>query len=93
MKRIWRTRDGTKIKIKDMTTSHIQNCINLLERANQSRLSLLYAIEQTLQGEQAQYAIAIDIERAEDGYFGPDDLVTQYLESLRHELAKRKEAK
>lgn len=29
---IWRTKDGTDLKINDMTTSHIKNCINLIER-------------------------------------------------------------
>ncbi len=28
----WRQRNGTYIRICDMTTSHIHNCINMLER-------------------------------------------------------------
>ena len=28
----WTTREGEKLKIKDMETSHIQNCINLLRK-------------------------------------------------------------
>jgi hypothetical protein len=28
----WTTKDGDVLKIKDMETSHIQNCINLLKR-------------------------------------------------------------
>lgn len=32
MKRIWVMKDGTKIKIKNMETSHIKNCVKMLER-------------------------------------------------------------
>ena len=28
----WKMKDGTKIYIKDMTTSHIENCIKLIEK-------------------------------------------------------------
>ena len=31
-KKIWTTRDGRDIEIKDMETSHIQNCIKLVNR-------------------------------------------------------------
>lgn len=27
---IWKAEDGTKYKVEDMTSSHIQNCINFL---------------------------------------------------------------
>lgn len=29
---IWKQKDGTKIPIKDMTTSHIKNCIKMIVR-------------------------------------------------------------
>lgn len=28
----WKQRDGTKIALKDMTSSHIQNCMNMIEK-------------------------------------------------------------
>jgi len=31
MDEIWETRDGSKIKVKDMTTQHILNCIRCIE--------------------------------------------------------------
>lgn len=27
---VWTTKDGTKIKLSDMTDSHIQNCVDIL---------------------------------------------------------------
>lgn len=31
---IWRMKDGTRIAIKDMETSHIENCIKMINRSN-----------------------------------------------------------
>ena len=31
---IWTTKDGTRIAVKDMTTSHIRNTIHFLEERN-----------------------------------------------------------
>ncbi len=31
MNEIWETKDGIKIKVKDMTTQHILNCIKCIE--------------------------------------------------------------
>lgn len=31
MEHIWTTQNGTKIKVKDMTTQHIKNCIRCIE--------------------------------------------------------------
>lgn len=32
--KVWITKDGTEIKVKNMETSHIQNCISKIERDN-----------------------------------------------------------
>lgn len=39
---IWTQRDGTEISLKDMTDTHIQNCINMLER-KQYKSDIVYA--------------------------------------------------
>ena len=31
---LWETRDGQTLKVTDMTTSHIQNCLRMLKRGN-----------------------------------------------------------
>ena len=32
MERIWKTKNGKKIKVTDMTTEHICNCIKCIEK-------------------------------------------------------------
>ena len=34
---VWRTKDGKSIPIKDMTTQHIQNCMNFLDEDDEWR--------------------------------------------------------
>lgn len=31
---LWETREGKTLKVTDMTTSHIQNCLRMLKRGN-----------------------------------------------------------
>ena len=31
---LWETKEGKKLSVKEMTTSHIKNCINMLNRNN-----------------------------------------------------------
>ena len=44
--KIWVTKDGKKLKIKDMETSHIQNCIKFVNRKINGR-QWAYAEEYT----------------------------------------------
>lgn len=48
----WKTKDGTVVKIKDMTTNHIKNCMSMIERNFESyKLSIPYP---NFNGEMAQ---------------------------------------
>ena len=39
---LWETKDGENIYIKDMTTSHIKNCISYLKRRKQIMITKLW---------------------------------------------------
>lgn len=39
---IWRTREGRDLKISDMTTSHIKNCISFIERLREGNIYTPY---------------------------------------------------
>lgn len=38
MKQNWTTKDGKKLRISDMESSHIANCINMLKRNNYTKI-------------------------------------------------------
>lgn len=62
---IWIQRDGTPIKIKDMTESHIKNCIKMLKRKINEinyEQSCGYQLLSKVNGEMASYAIENQIE-------------------------------
>lgn len=81
----WTCKDGRKVRICDMTDSHLANTIAFLERvASQQRqqtINAAYSCAATLQGEMASYYAEQDIDRMEqssdDEWLHPlyDDLV------------------
>ena len=44
----WKQRNGSIIRIVDMTYDHIQNSLNLMRRANQTHLRTFSALEKEL---------------------------------------------
>lgn len=62
---IWTTRDGTEIKVDDMTTSHIINSIKMLKRALDhwsKEEAAGWSFLSGVQGEMAQYYIEKDLD-------------------------------
>jgi hypothetical protein len=91
MRRVWTGKNGTKYKIREMETSHIKNCIAMLERVNEKRLAQIYAFAGFFQGEQAEYAADDAIRDLEANGFGDDDPVEQYLDAFMVELRRRED--
>lgn len=44
----WTTKDGQTLKVKDMTTSHIMNCMKMLKKGDQVIDDFYYVFEKEL---------------------------------------------
>lgn len=66
-RKIWITKDGTKIRIKDMTDSHLLNTIKMLDRKHSRVILDAYCFANMLNGEMAQYQMEGEIDRLEEG--------------------------
>jgi len=93
----WRTATGKCVRIRRMETRHLRNTIAMLHRWNEKARSLelrdAYQAANTLQGQQAIYAIEEEIDRLEghddDPYYeGPWDWKIAEMEA---ELLRRGE--
>lgn len=63
---MWRKKDGTMIKVCDMSSDHILNTIKMLQRYSELltlEMDLGFSILGTVQGEMAQASIESDIDR------------------------------
>ena len=87
MKRIWITRDGRKLKIKEMETSHINNCISMLKRIQSNQLKSMYDYSMCLNGEMAILEMEQAIEQIEEE--GMEGIEQDYIDSFENELEKR----
>jgi hypothetical protein len=89
MKRIWITKEGRRVLIRRMETSHIVNCVRLLERYQEARIANLSACGNMLHGEIAQADFDFHFEQILEEGFGEDDPMEQYLDTFRAELLRR----
>ena len=42
---IWTTKEGTKLKVKDMDTGHIVNCIKMMDQAEGFETAVGYTVD------------------------------------------------
>jgi len=87
MKRIWKTKAGEKLRIREMTTQHINNCIAVLERYNNRRLLQAESFGMCLHGEQAIFSHEEMMWKLYD--YGFEDDVDDYIFSFEQELERR----
>lgn len=90
-KRIWVTKDGQRLRIRAMETSHIKNCLRLLKKNEVTALNAMYCFEATLRGEQAQYAMGENICAVEDGHEYANPKGGDFIETFEYELLRRGE--
>lgn len=87
----WTTRDGTKIRICDMTDRHLRNAIKLCCRMSRAAfsetLSAMETVECMVSGEQASYDIAMHLDRLLSD--GPDQFLHELFEDLTLEAERR----
>lgn len=88
----WKQKDGTKIRICDMTDSHLRNTINMLERFTK-RLEIIqintgYQILNMLNGEMAIDSVESDLAHLEEHGLDPWDEMPLY-EDLCKEADRR----
>ena len=63
MRHIWKMSNGEKIKIKNMTTKHIKNCIALLHKYHSAELKAKLNFSDSLLSENAQFIADQEIDR------------------------------
>ena len=88
-RRTWVTKDGQHLRIRDMETSHIKNCLRLLERVESATQTEMYCFASALHGEQAQYAMDQEIASVEDGEVYANPKVGEFIETFKYELLRR----
>jgi hypothetical protein len=85
----WKQRNGIKIRICDMSNSHLKNTIKFLEKcaALQMEISLLqgYKLLNSLNGEMAIWSIENQIENMSSSDFLPEIYYNMQKDLLRRE--------
>ena len=88
MKRIWRTKDGQKIKVSNMTIEHLRNAIGVLQRHHSSSVAMAYEAVGFFHGEIAISLAEAEIDRLEGGEC--DCGACQWIDTLKQELGRRR---
>jgi hypothetical protein len=85
----WKQKDGTKIRICDMTDSHLNNTIALLERlakaTRDKSLPLAYQFSCMIQGEMASMCIEQEIDSMEEDEEGERFLLPIYWDLVKEQ--------
>jgi hypothetical protein len=89
MRRTWTTKDGTKLKIRNMETSHIKNCIRMLERYHENERALGWGAIGGLSGEMAIEAAESAMLSLEENGF--EDKADEFIFAFEQELERREE--
>jgi hypothetical protein len=80
--RVWTTREGVEIYIKDMTDKHLINSLRMLERNTEAGRQKAIAMGElfltTLQGDMAQYTVEQDLANLESGEIDTRDIFPVY---------------
>jgi hypothetical protein len=88
MKRKWVTKSGSKIRIRDMTTQHIKNCIRFLHKNREREFySLLAASAMFSPDSMASYYAEQEIDNYLEGE--PDLEFNEYIIAFKNELKRR----
>ena len=90
--KLWTKRDGTKIRICDMSDGHLANTIKMIERVAenecQNAIATGYSILSIIQGEMAEYYIENDLRHLEEYGIDPREISPLY-EDLCRDMIRR----
>lgn len=87
--RLWTMRDGTQIRICDMTTTHLRNCLRMLERNHEHMIREMYSASVFITAECAVDSVEKDIQLCESE--GPAYTQAPFYEDMLGELLRRGE--
>jgi coenzyme F420-reducing hydrogenase delta subunit len=91
VRRIWKTRDGTKVTIREMATSHIQNCLRILHGVQEKRILEIGCSGSCLHGEMAIDAFERGYDDLLENGFDESDPIQEYIDTFECELLRRGE--
>lgn len=87
MKRVWVTKDGRHLRIREMSTEHIKNCIGMLRRYHAKRLHDMMTVSAMVTGDIARQSIDDGLaDIAENGF---EDAAEEYITAFEEELRRR----